>query len=369
MPQSGPLFRPTTLPTALDRFILEMVDHHPTDIALITAETYHLSLPTVTHQLTALLASGALLCDTHDGSPRYRPAVLSYTSVMVPLQPSIEAQEIWYRYLRPVLHHYPPHITQPATDGITHSLKNVLDHAHSRSVAITIRETIATITITIADHGIGLFNKIQSACHGLDLRTAALELIKGKLTTDPARHRGEGIAVTARLFDEFELQSDGYCCGHAVPLTPEQGSGQWYWHQHPTPRPIGTSVRLRLHTARPLDEIVPASRWFTTPKDLSTTLIPVVMLAEGATPFQTRREAQRLLARIDQFKRVVLDFQGVLVIGPEFADEVFRVYPQQFPDIHFHWSGENASVQAVIQDALNADRAHPYRHHDDAFDF
>ena len=44
-----------------------------------------------------------------------------------------------------------------------------------------------------SDFGIGIFNKIQQGMNLLDERHAVLELTKGKLTTDPARHSGEGI--------------------------------------------------------------------------------------------------------------------------------------------------------------------------------
>jgi len=34
-------------------------------------------------------------------------------------------------------------------------------------------------------------------------------LAKGKLTTDPKRHSGEGIFFSSRMFDEFDILSGG----------------------------------------------------------------------------------------------------------------------------------------------------------------
>ncbi|BBB90005.1 MAG TPA: hypothetical protein PKA28_07435 [Methylomusa anaerophila] len=42
-----------------------------------------------------------------------------------------------------------------------------------------------------------------------DLKHAILELAKGKLTTDPAKHSGEGIFFTSRIFDNFYIRSGG----------------------------------------------------------------------------------------------------------------------------------------------------------------
>ena len=50
-----------------------------------------------------------------------------------------------------------------------------------------------------SDFGIGIFNKIQQGMNLLDERHAVLELTKGKLTTDPARHSGEGIFYFAHV--------------------------------------------------------------------------------------------------------------------------------------------------------------------------
>jgi hypothetical protein len=38
---------------------------------------------------------------------------------------------------------------------------------------------------------------------------AILELSKGKLTTDPDRHSGQGIFFTSRMLDEFSILSRG----------------------------------------------------------------------------------------------------------------------------------------------------------------
>ncbi len=40
-----------------------------------------------------------------------------------------------------------------------------------------------------------------------------------------------------------------------------------------------------------------------------------------------------MLCRIERFKHVIFDFDGVSAIGQAFADEIFRVYAKNHPDI------------------------------------
>ena len=59
----------------------------------------------------------------------------------------------------------------------------------------------------IEDNGIGIFQKIKRDL-GLDYsKQALLELAKGKFTSDPENHSGEGIFFTSRAFDMFYIFS------------------------------------------------------------------------------------------------------------------------------------------------------------------
>ncbi|MFM8246697.1 MAG: STAS-like domain-containing protein, partial [Burkholderiaceae bacterium] len=39
------------------------------------------------------------------------------------------------------------------------------------------------------------------------------------------------------------------------------------------------------------------------------------------------------IARFERFKTVILDFSGIQEIGQAFADELFRVYANRFPEV------------------------------------
>src|SRR6202012_1695126 len=99
--------------------------------------------------------------------------------------------------------------------------------------------------MVISDNGIGIFKKIQTELGLLDERHAILELSKGKLTTDPSRHTGEGIFFTSRMFDSFDILSGGVSFAHA------QGDANDWIRDNPRYHHGSTVwMELRNHTAR-----------------------------------------------------------------------------------------------------------------------
>ena len=81
----------------------------------------------------------------------------------------------------------------------------------------------------------------------------------------------------------------------------------------------------------------------------SKTVIPVKLAAFGDEQLLSRSQAKRLVARIDQFKNVELDFSGVDEIGQAFADEVFRVFGKTHPLVVLEAIHANAYVAGMIK--------------------
>lgn len=97
--------------------------------------------------------------------------------------------------------------------GFTEIVNNAIDHSMGQKVRVGVYRNAVSICFTINDDGIGIFKKIGDAM-GLKPEEAILELSKGKLTTDPKRHSGEGIFFTSRVFDRFQLSSGIYAFVH-----------------------------------------------------------------------------------------------------------------------------------------------------------
>ena len=63
----------------------------------------------------------------------------------------------------------------------------------------------------------------------------------------------------------------------------------------------------------------------------------------------SRSQAKRLLTRVERLTTVVLDFEGVEMIGQAFADEIFRVFKAAHPDVKIVPENANANIGKMIR--------------------
>lgn len=66
---------------------------------------------------------------------------------------------------------------------------------------------------------------------------------------------------------------------------------------------------------------------------LAKAVVPVRMAGHGEDRLISRSRARRLLARVELFRTVLLDFSEVETIGAAFANGIFRVFALQHPEI------------------------------------
>ncbi len=183
----------------------------------------------------------------------------------------------------------------------------------------------------VADDGVGIFARIAGALGLPDMREALFELAKGKLTTDPSRHTGEGVFFTSRMFDTFEIRANGLQFNH------DAGSRHDWLQEGPGVFTDGTAVfmEIALNAGRSTAEVY--SRFSDAPDDydFSKTIVPMRLARFGDEELISRSQARRLIARFDRFRTVILDFSDVQEIGQAFADELFRVYANSHPEVGF----------------------------------
>jgi hypothetical protein len=227
---------------------------------------------------------------------------------------------------------------------------NAIDHSEGSRIRVEIRGTAATTEMIVSDDGIGIFRKIQNRLGLLDERHAILELSKGKLTTDPTRHSGEGIFFTSRMFDSFDIVSGGVSFSHTFD---EEND----WIRDNAQSANGTTVWMRLRnrttrtTKKIFDQYVSGEDY-----DFSRTVVPVVLAQYAQDPLISRSQAKRVLARVELFRTVVFDFSGIKTIGRAFADEIFRVFTLAHPGIELQFVHANTSVRDMIKRARSARR-------------
>jgi STAS-like domain of unknown function (DUF4325) len=219
---------------------------------------------------------------------------------------------------------------------------NVIDHSGASEVTVSVLRSAAQTKVEISDNGAGIFKKIQHALNLDDARHAVLELAKGKFTTDPKNHSGEGIFFSSRMFDGFAIRSGDVYFSHDF-----DEKEDWIL---PTQADLrGTFVHMALgnHTTRTAKKI---SDKFSSGDDygFTTTVVPVRLMQYGDENLLSRSQAKRLLSRFDRFKVVILDFAGVAMIGQSFADEIFRVFSLAHSEIELVVTNATSDVKRMI---------------------
>ena len=203
-----------------------------------------------------------------------------------------------------------------------------------------LKRTAVNVEIAIIDNGVGIFKKIQRAMKFSSERYAPLELAKGKFTTDPAHHTGEGIFFTSKMPDAFDISSGGVYFTSVSPLKNPKGTAVW--------------MKLKNTSDRSRKEIFDE---YASPENdyaFSKTVVPVKMAEQNPNDLISRSQAKRILLRIDRFRTVVLDFQNVNQIGQAFADEIFRVFARSHPGIDVQVKNANEEVLKMIRRAQSA---------------
>jgi len=157
------------------------------------------------------------------------------------------------------------------------------------------------------------------------------------LTTIRARHTGEGIFFSSRMFDTFDILSGGISFSHT-----DGEVNDWIRDnpQYQTALPCGLRFETRRAVLRKKCSMSMSRAKTTTSAALScryashsTSAIPI-----------SRSQAKRVLARVDLFRTVVSTLADRFN-WPGVRGQIFRVFAQSHPEIELHFIHANASVR------------------------
>lgn len=228
------------------------------------------------------------------------------------------------------------------TYALTELVNNVIDHSGADEVTLETNRSGPWVRVTVIDAGDGIFAHVREGL-GLPSDLDALqELSKGKTTTAPKEHTGEGLFFTSKVVDR---------------LTIESGELQWIIDNRVDDMAVGVlrpsreGTRIELSLA--LDQ----------PRDLSATFAAytedyafnrsrtMIKLFEIGVRFVSRSEGKRLVHGLNRFEVVTLDFRDVELVGQGFADQVFRVWARANPGVELRCENMEAPVAFMVERA------------------
>lgn len=206
-------------------------------------------------------------------------------------------------------------------------LNNAIEHSKSKSINISVNRDSKNFSFEVKDFGIGVFKNIMQKRKLKSLLEAIQDLLKGKTTTAPKAHSGEGIFFTSKIADKFVLDSYG------LSLVIDNLIGDIFIHENKNVvKGTSVSFEIAINSKKRLSDIF--KQFQTNPDDYAFDKTEVLIkLYTMGTIYISRSQARRVLTGLDKFKTVVLDFDKVPTVGQAFADEIFRVFKIKHPDI------------------------------------
>jgi hypothetical protein len=327
------------------QFILENVEKHSAGIAALTSEKFSITRQAVHRHLANLISEGALAPTGKTRNRTYQLCPLLEHQQSFTFGPGVDEDFAWSKDVEPIVGKFPENVVTIWQYCFTEMFNNAMDHSGAHSAFLKITKTAANTQMLLMDEGVGIFKKIQTAMHLADERHAILELSKGKLTTDPAKHTGQGLFFTSRLLDSFDILSGSVYFSHVL------GNEEDWIVERPESR-AGTAIFMKLnnHTSKTFKKI---SDMYSDEEDLGfiKTVVPVRLAQYGNENLISRSQAKRVMARVELFKVVVLNFEGVSTVGQAFTDEIFRVFANNHPLIQIMPINANSEVKRMIESA------------------
>jgi anti-sigma regulatory factor (Ser/Thr protein kinase) len=296
--------------------------------------------------LKSLVNEGVLKLEGKGRGAKYR--LISSGHLSTYPTKGLEEDAVWDDLLRcsPDVAALPENARSLFQYALTELVNNAVDHSGSQVVEVEVNSEGTAgkdrLALVVTDRGVGIFEHVRQHL-GLTSDLEALqELSKGKTTTMPSRHTGEGLFFVSKAADCFEVQS-----------------GRLHWIvdnaaedvaalEVDDPR-IGTRVCFEVSptTTCDLRQVFEA---YTRDYEFVRTRTVIKLFTIGVR-FVSRSEAKRLVHGLERFQEVVMDFRGVEGVGQGFADEVFRVWHSDHPEVRLVPVNMSDTVEFMVKRA------------------
>lgn len=320
--------------------ILEIVRDHPTGTTSAIAEYMCISRQAALSKVKKLVSDGVVKATGSGKGTRYEVVDIQ-NHLVLGVDDNLDEFVVWSKHIYPLLYKgIKKNVVDILSYGFTEMLNNVKDHSDGSECVVTISVNPLRTKIRILDNGVGIFEKIKKAFNLQNVEESIFELSKGKLTTDANNHTGEGVFFSSKVFDRFALISKGWAFTHS------HGSDIHVMQE--TDYLDGTLVVMEIanNSTKELTEVF---EQFTSGLNFSKTLVPVKLAQIEGFTLMSRSQAKRLVTRFEKFSDVLLDFKDVQIVGQGFADQLFRVFKNEHPNVNLIPINMSEDVEFMVR--------------------
>lgn len=340
-------------------YILEKINENQQNLISSVAQKCEISATTVQRYLKQLLEDGIIEENIEKGGYEIINTVNQTFVFQNDLQ-SLEEQQIFDQYIRPLLLNLPSNVQRIWEHAFTEIMNNAIEHSDAERIIVRVMRNKLHTTIIIDDDGIGIFNRICAYIIDRDKKAYTLDdaltmLFAGKLTTNEACHSGEGIFFSSRAVDRFIILSsnrifthDRYELEDNWNLETMESSKE----REALLNKKGTYVlmELRNDSKKILREIF--DMYGDQTRGFYKTQIPLKNIITSGFAV-SRSQARRIVASFEKFKEVELDFDGIDEISQAFAHEIFVVFQKKHPDMELIIKNANQQIDYMINRVKN----------------
>lgn len=335
---------------SIRRYMLEKIREDDSQFIAKTVENFQISVTSVKRYITECVESGIL--ESYDKAATGFRLATKEKDFFYNLNEMLCEDKIYYSDIMPCLDNVTPEATKIWSYAFMEMMNNAIEHSKATQIRCRVTQDYLYTEISIVDDGIGIFKNIQNYMkeeRGIDVdyQDVILELHKGKLTTNPKLHSGEGIFFTSKMLQEFVVWSEAVCFSTGYTERDKLIQSHLIYYYTKLNR-IGTMLVMKLEnqtTRKPkevFDMFAPLEQGFV------KTHIPLKEMCPYGEPI-ARSQARRILYRLEEFRQVEFDFSGIEFMGQGFADEIFRVFQNKFPDIELIPVHANEAVLGMIK--------------------
>jgi anti-sigma regulatory factor (Ser/Thr protein kinase) len=309
-------------------FLLDAIRLRKQDVVADASKAFGISRQSINRHLSTLVEEGWLTASGNTRARVYSLGPKRFLSSMYSLE-GLDEHLVYRNDFAFIFEGLPDSVIEICHYGFTEMLNNARDHSEGEYVTVTAIRDGENVSIIVSDDGEGIFKRIARIMKLSDPRESILELSKGKLTTDPENHTGEGIFFTSRAFDYYHINSGDLCFTHH-----DNVSNDVLLHNKTVENGTTVHMEIALNSTKDLGQIF--DEYSSGPDEyrFERTIVPVRLALYEGESLVSRSQAKRILHRVEKFRTVILDFEDVDKIGQAFADEVFRVFLNNHPDIN-----------------------------------
>ena len=327
----------------IKQFILNNISFHQKDIIYTAINQFGISRQAALKHMNALIDDNMVMAYGKTRDRRYKLIPQVNYNKTIPINNEFILHDVLQENFLLHLESLPKNIFQICEYSIEALVNNIVEHSQASNLYVKLFLTYSDLNIIISDNGSGLLENIKSKLDLEIVELAALELAKGKITTNLLQNSGEALNTIFHLFDKVEVDSSGYGIVYV--------SNREQWDIKYSTQKQGTRVHLQINpnSNRTCNKIF--QNLFS--KKEQCIRIPIILLKyHNKNCLISKQQAKNIFWNIDFINAIQFDFYNIDLIGPAFADELVRQSRSVNRDVIIEWVNHNNTIDLLMKRAL-----------------